>query len=97
VHEVFTFNFFSPTHSTHAETLIGVTYFFVSLVQGECLDCLDPEDRGSKLLRNLGNDIQLNRHCILEDLNLQTLQGLDTSNKYVAWRIATKKNRNKYE
>jgi hypothetical protein len=63
----------------------------VSLVQGECLDCLDPEDRGSRLLRNVGNDIQLNRHYILEDLNLQTLQGLDTSNMYVAWRIATKK------
>jgi len=85
------FTFFPPTHSTHAETLICVTYFFVSLVQGDCLDCLDPEDRGSNLIRNVGNDIQLNRRYILEEFNLQTLQGLDTRNMYGAWRIATKK------
>jgi hypothetical protein len=63
---------------------------FVSLVQGEYLDCLDPEDRGSKLLRNGGNDIQLNRRYILVDLNLQTLQGLDTKNMYGAWTIEKK-------
>jgi len=25
------------------------------------VDCVDPEDRASKLLRDVGNDIQLNR------------------------------------